>query len=106
MQAGARYEGGYSAGHPTIAALWSVLLALPVDEKRAFLQFCTGCDRAPVAGLGALRLLVQRAGPDSEKLPTAHTCFNTLLLPEYSSRAQLQRKLMTAIQNAQGFGLQ
>uniref|UniRef100_A0A383WLR6 HECT-type E3 ubiquitin transferase n=1 Tax=Tetradesmus obliquus TaxID=3088 RepID=A0A383WLR6_TETOB len=106
MQAGARYEGGYSAGHTTIAALWSVLLALPVYEKRAFLQFCTGCDRAPVAGLGALRLLLQRAGPDSEKLPTAHTCFNTLLLPEYSSRAKLQRKLMTAIQNAQGFGLQ
>jgi len=22
MQAGARYGGGYSAGHPTIAALW------------------------------------------------------------------------------------
>ncbi|WIA34826.1 hypothetical protein OEZ86_013124 [Tetradesmus obliquus] len=106
LQAGARYEGGYSAGHTTIAALWSVLLALPVDEQRAFLQFCTGCDRAPVAGLGALRLLVQRAGPDSEKLPTAHTCFNTLLLPEYCSRAKLQRKLMTAIQNAQGFGLQ
>ncbi|WIA14643.1 hypothetical protein OEZ85_003147 [Tetradesmus obliquus] len=106
LQAGARYEGGYSAGHTTIAALWSVLLALPVDEKRAFLQFCTGCDRAPVAGLGALRLLVQRAGPDSEKLPTAHTCFNTLLLPEYCSRAKLQRKLMTAIQNSQGFGLQ
>jgi hypothetical protein len=50
--------------------------------------------------------LVQRAGPDAEKLPTAHTCFNTLLLPEYSSRDKLQRKLMTAIQNAQGFGLQ
>jgi hypothetical protein len=36
-----------------------VLLALPIDEKRAFLQFCTGCDRAAVAGLGALRLSVQ-----------------------------------------------
>jgi hypothetical protein len=53
-----------------------------------------------------LLLSVQRAGPDTEKLPTAHTCFNTLLLPEYSSRDKLQRKLMTAIQNAQGFGLQ
>jgi hypothetical protein len=46
----------------------SVLLALPVDEKRAFLQFCTGCDRAPVAGLGALRLLVQ----------VRHTCTSFL----------------------------
>jgi hypothetical protein len=31
---------------------------------------------------------------------------HTLLLPEYISRDKLQRKLMTAIQNAQGFGLQ
>lgn len=37
----------------------SVLQALPLDEKRAFLQFATGCDRAPVAGLKALNLLVQ-----------------------------------------------
>jgi hypothetical protein len=50
--------------------------------------------------------LPQRAGPDSEKLPIAHTCFNALLLPEYGSRAKLRAKLMTAIQNAQGFGLQ
>lgn len=41
------------------AAGRSVLLALPTDEKRAFLQFCTGCDRAPVAGLAALKLVVQ-----------------------------------------------
>jgi hypothetical protein len=38
---------------------------------------------------------------------TAVVCkARTLLLPEYSSRDKLQRKLMTAIQNAQGFGLQ
>lgn len=49
---------------------------------------------------------MQRAGPDSDKLPTAHTCFNALLLPEYGSRDKLRSKLLTAIQNAQGFGLQ
>lgn len=49
---------------------------------------------------------LQRAGPDSDKLPTAHTCFNALLLPEYGSRDKLRSKLLTAIQNAQGFGLQ
>lgn len=44
-------------------------------------QFTTGSDRAPVGGLGRLPLLIQRAGPDTEHLPTAHTCFNALLLP-------------------------
>jgi hypothetical protein len=36
-----------------------VLQSLALDEKRSFLQFATGCDRAPVAGLKALRLLIQ-----------------------------------------------
>jgi hypothetical protein len=44
------------------AAVRSVLLALPTDGKRLFLQFCTGCDRAPIAGLAALKLLVQVGG--------------------------------------------
>ena len=52
------------------------------------------------------QFVLQRAGPDSDKLPTAHTCFNALLLPEYATQAKLRSKLLTAIQNAQGFGLQ
>lgn len=31
----------------------------------SFLTFTTGCDRAPVGGLGKLPLLIQRAGPDT-----------------------------------------
>lgn len=49
--------------------------------RRPQLQFTTGSDRAPVGGLGRLPLLIQRSGPDTEHLPTAHTCFNALLLP-------------------------
>lgn len=79
---------------------------MPLDQKRAFLSFTTGCDRSPIGGLADLKLLIQRSGPDDEKLPSAHTCFNALLLPDYSSREKLKTKLLTAIQNAQGFGLQ
>lgn len=39
------------------------------------------------------------------RLPTAHTCFNVLLLPEYSSQQKLKEKLLKAIQYAHGFGL-
>ncbi len=49
---------------------------------------------------------VQRAGPDSSRLPTSHTCFNTLLLPEYLTRSRLARMLRNAINNAEGFGLE
>ena len=79
--------------------------ALPLAAKRRLLDFATGSDRAPVGGLGALALTLQRAGPDSERLPTSHTCFNTLLLPDYGSREKLRERLLTAIDNARGFGL-
>lgn len=46
-----------------------------------------------------------RAGPDSEQLPTCHTCFNHLLIPEYASYDKLKVKLMKAIEESEGFGL-
>ena len=39
------------------------------------------------------------------RLPTAHTCFNVLLLPKYSSVEKLRERLLKAISNAKGFGL-
>jgi hypothetical protein len=76
------------------------------QSDRRFLSFTTGCDRAPVGGLGRLTLTVQRSGPDTDRLPTSHTCFNVLLLPDYSTRGKMKERLLTAIENAQGFGLQ
>jgi E3 ubiquitin-protein ligase HUWE1 len=39
-------------------------------------------------------------------LPTAHTCFNQLDLPEYHSQEELRQKLLTAIKECSGgFGL-
>ena len=42
----------------------------------------------------------------ADRLPTSHTCFNALLVPEYASKAKLRERLLTAVENAQGFGLQ
>jgi len=75
------------------------------EEKKSLLQFCTGCDRAPVGGLGRLQFILSRAGPDSDVLPTVHTCFNHLLLPDYKSKEKLESRLRLAIQHCHGFGL-
>ena len=40
-----------------------------------------------------------------DRLPTAFTCFNLLLLPQYESKEKLKRKLLKAISNRHGFGL-
>lgn len=39
------------------------------------------------------------------RLPTAHTCFNALLLCEYNSKEKLKERLSTAIKNGKGFGM-
>ena len=79
---------------------------MTLEQKQKFLKFFSGSDRAPIGGLAKLGFLVQRAGPDTNRLPTSHTCFNTLLLPEYGSRGKLRALLKTAIENSAGFGLE
>lgn len=95
----------WTAEHPTVAMFWEVLHAMEFEDKQKFLLFVTGSSKAPVGGLAQLGLKIQRMGPDSESLPTSHTCFNTLLLPEYTSKEKLRNRLYKAIQECEGFGL-
>lgn len=39
------------------------------------------------------------------RLPTAHTCFNALLLCDYISKEKLRERLVKAISNSKGFGM-
>ncbi len=76
-----------------------------LDDQKRLLEFCTGSDRVPIRGLRDIRLTISRNGSDASKLPTSHTCFNHLLLPEHTSKEELQRSLQVAIRNSRGFGL-
>ena len=101
----AKYEDGYKKDSLTIKYFWDVLFEFSEEEKKKFLFFVTGCDRAPINGLGSLIITVSRWGPDSDKLPTAHTCFNHLLIPDYQNKDKLKKNLTIAISNSEGFGL-
>jgi len=105
LESAASYQDGFTSSSEPVRWFWEVVHDLTVEEKRSLLQFCTGCDRAPVGGLGRLPLIVSRAGPDSDVLPTVHTCFNHLLLPDYKSKDKLESRLRLAIQHCHGFGL-
>jgi ubiquitin-protein ligase E3 A len=99
------YSDGYTADSEQVLWLWEILLQeFTAEQRKQFLFFCTGADRAPIGGLGKLRFIVQRSESDSDHLPSAHTCFNVLSLPAYSSKAKLSKLLSLAISNAQGFG--
>ena len=52
------------------------------EDKKAFLFFCTGSERVPLDGLKSLNFVIQKHS-NTSNLPTAHTCFNVFLLPDY-----------------------
>jgi len=100
-----QYDGGFTAQDKYMKSFWKLIHSLPSDQKRKFLAFCTGSDRVPVRGLSEVKLTIVRNGAEDWKLPTSHTCFSMLLLPEYSTREILEKKLGIAIANYTGFGL-
>ena len=98
---------------PVVKALWAAVAAFDDALQRDFLMFVTGSKTAPMGGLGALRppahasFKIQRAGPDSDALPTSHTCFNTLLLPEYDPPQKIAKLLEYAVREGhEGFALE
>uniref|UniRef100_A0A1I8N8Z9 Ubiquitin-protein ligase E3A n=1 Tax=Musca domestica TaxID=7370 RepID=A0A1I8N8Z9_MUSDO len=105
LEKSTEYEGGYTKDTQIIKDFWSIVHSLPEESKRKLLEFTTGSDRVPVGGLSRLKLLITRHGPDSDRLPTSHTCFNVLLLPEYSSKEKLEERLLKAINYSKGFGM-
>lgn len=105
LEGSTEYDGGYTEETLVIKDFWSIVHALSLEDKRKLLQFATGSDRVPVGGLSRLKLVIARSGPDSDRLPTAHTCFNALLLPEYSSKEKLKDRLVKAINYSKGFGM-
>ncbi|KAI8912878.1 hypothetical protein BC831DRAFT_490731 [Entophlyctis helioformis] len=105
LQRAAEYDDGYSPDHPVMVWFWDIVHAMTLEQKKQLLNFVTASDRVPLKGLGNLVFVVQRNGPDSDRLPTALTCFGRLLLPEYESKEKLANRLTTAIENAKGFGL-
>ncbi|EDW73471.1 uncharacterized protein Dwil_GK16632 [Drosophila willistoni] len=105
LEQSTEYEGGYTKETQIVQDFWSIVHGMPNESKRKLLEFTTGSARVPVGGLKCLRLLITRHGPDSDRLPTSHTCFNVLLLPEYSSKEKLEERLLKAINYSKGFGM-
>lgn len=105
LETGTQYEDGFDAGDPCVRMFWTVVHAFNEEDKKSFLQFISGSDRSPIDGLSHLGFVVSRNGYDDARLPSAHTCFNHLLLPTYSTIDIMKDKLKYAISHAEGFGL-
>ncbi|CAO3568922.1 unnamed protein product [Mortierella alpina] len=106
LEASCMYDDGYSTSHTLIKEFWQIVHEeMTAEQHKQLLVFVTGSDRVPIRGLKDLMFVIQRNGPDSDRLPTALTCFSRLLLPEYADKDKLKERLVTAIENSHGFGL-
>ncbi|KAJ4962286.1 hypothetical protein NE237_022225 [Protea cynaroides] len=111
LRANTEYSG-YSAASPVIQWLWEVVQGFSKEDKARLLQFVTGTSKVPLEGFSALqgisgsqRFQIHKAYGSANHLPSAHTCFNQLDLPEYTSKQQLEERLLLAIHEAnEGFG--
>jgi hypothetical protein len=82
---------------------WNVFDELDQDQKKQVLMFACGNDTVPIGGLKVLQFRIDRDS-DSSHLPTSHTCFNTIVIPEYPNQAKLKKRLLVSLGNASGFG--
>ena len=104
LEESTRYDG-FDKDDETIRLFWEVVAEFTPEQQKLFLRFCTGSDRVPIRGLKDLGFIIGKNGDEGELLPTAHTCFNHLLLPKYKSKELLRKQLLLAIENCTGFGL-
>ncbi|XP_045123430.1 apoptosis-resistant E3 ubiquitin protein ligase 1-like isoform X2 [Portunus trituberculatus] len=86
---------------------WTAVSNFTEEEMARLLQFTTGCSRLPPGGFSQLYPNFQISSAHTYGvLPTAHTCFNQLCLPDYDSYEQFERALLLAIkEGSEGFGM-
>ncbi|GAB2292986.1 hypothetical protein Dimus_027209 [Dionaea muscipula] len=103
---------GYSPASPVIQWFWEVVQGFSKEDKARLLQFVTGTSKVPLEGFSALqgisgsqKFQIHKAYGSPNRLPSAHTCFNQLDLPEYPSKQCLEERLLLAIhEGSEGFG--
>ncbi len=91
----------------TVDWFWLVLSHLTSEQFARLMQFTTGSSQLPPGGFADLRPKLQIASSQTRNsLPTAHTCFNMICLPEHSTFEDFEKALLTAItEGSEGFGL-
>ncbi|CAN8005062.1 unnamed protein product, partial [Ixodes pacificus] len=102
----------YQPNSLQIQWFWRALRSLDQADRAKFLQFVTGTSKVPLQGFVALegmngvqRFQIHRDDRSTDRLPSAHTCFNQLDLPAYETYDKLRTMLLKAIQECtEGFG--
>lgn len=90
---------GYTRDSPGFLRFVRVLCGMSSDERKAFLQFTTGCSTLPPGGLANLHprlTIVRKVDATDCSYPSVNTCVHYLKLPEYSSEDIMRERLLAA----------
>ncbi|XP_072896168.1 E3 ubiquitin-protein ligase HECTD1 isoform X4 [Hemitrygon akajei] len=90
---------GYTRDSPGFIRFVRVLCGMSSDERKAFLQFTTGCSTLPPGGLANLHprlTIVRKVDATDASYPSVNTCVHYLKLPEYSSEEIMRERLLAA----------
>jgi len=100
-------RGCLKKGNKVAKWFWDIVKNEFTDEQRArLLQFSTGSANVPVGGFKELQTHSGNTCPftilgvplKQKKYPGAHTCFNRLELPMYTSKKDLRQNLLVSIE--------
>ncbi|XP_047473945.1 E3 ubiquitin-protein ligase HECTD1-like isoform X10 [Penaeus chinensis] len=98
---------GYTRDSPGFLRLVNILVGLTAEERKAFLQFTTGCSSLPPGGLANLHprlTVVRKVDAGDGSYPSVNTCVHYLKLPDYSSENIMKERLLAATRE-KGFHL-
>ncbi|XP_060532522.1 E3 ubiquitin-protein ligase Ufd4 isoform X2 [Cylas formicarius] len=98
---------GYTKDSPGFVRFVNVLVGMSPEERKAFLQFTTGCSSLPPGGLANLypRLtIVRKVDAGEGSYPSVNTCVHYLKLPDYPTEELLRERLLAATKE-KGFHL-
>ncbi|KAF1812603.1 hypothetical protein P152DRAFT_482087 [Eremomyces bilateralis CBS 781.70] len=94
----------YTPTSPQIQWFWRAVRSFDKEERAKLLQFVTGTSKVPLNGFkelegmnGFSKFTIHRDYGNTDRLPSSHTCFNQLDLPEYDSYETLRHQLYTAM---------
>ena len=113
------YKGYYNQNNKTIQLFWEVLSELPQNDLFNFFHFCTSLIHVPIDGFNGLKginnkiqkftiepkltLILDENKNNDFKLIEAKTCFNRILLPEYSTKEEMKKAFDIILGNDTSF---
>lgn len=111
LKANVEYTG-YTASSPQINWFWRCVGKMDQEDLARLVMFVTGTSKVPLEGFSTLqgmngtqKFQIHRVSGNTMRLPSAHTCFNQLDLPEYSTAETLTERLLRAVRECSvGFG--